>query len=174
MRIMAYLLMLMVFFSVTVTSIEQVSARIKYKKYYNPRFDYTIKYPAKFVKAKYPDNLDGVWLWTKKKDAKLTMSGMLHHPELADDGYSLYENSYMKENRDKKDYSGNSGKDFAWQSYMEGNKIVYYYEFLTKEVDMSFLIEYPQSQRSYYDKVIKKMIKSIRKNTNPIPYRLYQ
>ncbi len=174
-RMIGWLLILLVFFSVAGTDIVKVSAKINYKKYYNPRFDYTIKYPAKFGREQYPANMDGVMMCTKSGNAQLTMSGSFNHVLDGEpyDGYSYY-NSYMEEDSGKNNYSGNKGKDFAWQSYKEGNKTVYHYVFITQEVIMSFVIEYPSSQKSFYKKVIKTMKKSIRKNTNPTPYRLYQ
>lgn len=169
--IVGCLLIVLIFLLEMGSNYMQVLAKIKYKEYYNPRFDYTIKYPAKFTKASYPANMDGVRMWTKNGDAELVMYGGLNHER--EDGYSYYEN-YMAANRKKKNYSSKVGEDFARQGYKEGNKNVYEYVFFTEEVIVSFEIKYPPRQKSYYQKVIKAMKKSTRKNTNPIPYRLYQ
>lgn len=162
--ILVCILVLLVFFLTLSNDFIQVSAKIRYKKYYNSRFDYTVQYPAKFTEKRYPQNGDGIWMWTKKNDAELTISGAFNIEN--DDGYSYYD-KFTDEYRAKQGYSYKAGKDFLRQSYQEEGRNVFYYIFITGYVDMSFVIKYPPEQKSYYKKVIKTMKKSIRRNINP-------
>lgn len=138
----------------------QASAKIQYKKYYNERFDYTIKYPAKFTEASYPKNMDGVERWTKNGEARLTMSGSYSFSGATDVSlvYSIHNCS------EKSNYSYRIGKDFIRESYYEGGKNVYDYRFVNKGMILHFVVSYPPEQKSYYKKVVKVMRKSIRNN----------
>lgn len=129
-------------------SITQTSAKIKYKKYYNVRFGYTIKYPARFTEASYPQNMDGVERWTKKGEARLIISGSYSVSGTADASlaYRIHNCS------EKPHYSYYIGKDFIRESYQESGKNVYYYRFMDNDRILSFVVSYPSGQKSYYKK----------------------
>lgn len=104
--------------------------------------------------------MDGVERWTKKGEARLTISGSYSVSGTADASlaYSIHNCS------EKLHYSYRIGKDFIRESYQESGKNVYYYRFMDKDRILSFVISYPPEQKSYYKKAVKVMKKSIRQN----------
>ena len=157
-RFTVYTFIFLTMFFVVGSNKISVSAKMKYKTYYNSNFQYSMKYPSEFVEEDYPQNGDGVWMWTENHDAELSMYGSYNTEQ--DNGYSYY-NNYCKQYESKEEFSYKTGKKYVKMSYKENGKIVHRYEYLTKDILAGFEIRYLPEHNSHYKKVIRTMEKSV-------------
>jgi hypothetical protein len=133
------------------------AAQVKYRTYANARFSYSITYPASLLIAQgEPENGDGQTFLAKDGAAEMRVWGQLNfdNRSLRDD----FQNTIRKA-RGQVTYKV-SRADWFVVSWISQGRIHYQKTMLHDGVFKTFLIEYDQGQRSTYDPITSRIVKS--------------
>jgi uncharacterized membrane protein len=133
----------------------QSSTGIKYTKYVNDRYGFSIDYPSTFVIDVVPENDDGRIFLSKDKLTEFTVCGSNN---VLDYTVNSIFNELKKEH--KKIPYIKKGKNWVVGSWVEGNKIVYHKSIIGKGSINEFIIKYPTKQKDYYSSIITNLDKS--------------
>jgi len=128
----------------------------KYNSYKNPRFEFTVKYPANIEKRKDPANSDGCeFVYEDGFNIKVYGS---NEPSVMN---LKLDEIYKSELKNHKDVTYKTKKD-NWYviSGYDGNMIFYEKTFVGKESKNTLYIEYPSNLRDKYYDVISVISKS--------------
>ncbi len=123
-----------------------------YKKYCNVRFDFCVQYPPNFISKGVSDNEDGQHFVSENGKAELTVWG-------SNMNFSMEEEAKMAEHGKKITYS-RMANNYYVLSGINGEGNVFYQKTITSpssKVSHSFMMEYPQSEKSTFDSVCTKM-----------------
>lgn len=136
--------------------------RIYYNSYSNARFLYSIDYPAGvLIPQREADNSDGRVFLSRDGHAKLTVFGR----------YALDTDTLQKEYEEAARGEGGSERTVTLKtlkdnwfvvSGREGGKIFYRKTFLTGGAFKTFIMEYDESEKSFYDPITSHISKSFR------------
>ncbi len=130
----------------------QKADEIKYKQYTNARFGFTISYPDFLTTKIEPENGDGITLYNKDKTTKLITWGSNNVLEAT--AASEYRDELKRiKNILYKQQKGN------WYviSWKEGSNIHYKKCIINEDTMYGFEVQYPESEKDKYDKIIEKL-----------------
>lgn len=128
---------------------------INYVKYTNERFGFSIEYPDYLEVLLDPDNGDGIKVGDK--DLRLTVSGSYN--VLNETPESMEEEIVKtKSNISYKE----KGKDFFVASWLEGDKVIYEYRKVGKNMIQGFILEYNESKIKEFEPIVNKIYKSFK------------
>lgn len=131
--------------------------QIKFEKYINPRFGYSLSYPDKFKITKESDNGDGVEL--NFEDSKIIVYGS--NNVLQDSPKGLYEGE-LKEISKKDLIESSLEKNTYIIKWKEGNFLKYKKSTVGEESINSFEVVYPLSKEQEFIDIISKMSESFK------------
>lgn len=126
--------------------------QIKFDKYVNPRFGYSLSYPDKFKIAKESDNGDGVEL--NFEDSKIIVYGS--NNVLQDSAKGLYEGE-LKEISKKDLLDSSLEKNTYSIKWKEGNFLKYKKSTVGTESINSFEVVYPSNKEKEFMEIINKI-----------------
>ena len=149
----------------TCFAVPACTAEEKWATYENGRFGYSAEYPALFSKTKEPDNGDGVWMESKNKDYRLTLSG--GYNVLGNSGAELLKSrleevSHIVPGSDKSEpgwyrviYSDGGGQD--------GNEHLFHeYGIINEENRVLFILVYPKKEEARFKAIITRMERALK------------
>ncbi len=155
-KCLSFFLVMTIFVTISNQSVSAVS----YKKYKNERFGYTIQYPKFFLQSKpLPQNGDGITMSGKK--AELLLYG----------SYAVVYSNGKEMRKSFEEYGKKMLKVKATEKslYYEekvsrGKKVRFYYSYFVNGGIISMELTCRKNKKTYYKKIVRKMMKSIRKN----------
>ncbi|MDD3223447.1 MAG: hypothetical protein PHX70_01885 [Clostridium sp.] len=126
--------------------------QVTYKTYSNIRYGYNIDYPDNFAKNAKFDSDEGMILQANDGKANIRVWG---GNNVNNYNPSEYYRHVLK-NQENIYYKAQSGKWFVL-SWKDGQNIEYEMYVVGEKSEDGYLIEYPESEKKYYDNVIKQM-----------------
>ena len=135
-----------------------------YNTYGNARFGYSIKYPKFFKRSEpLPQNGDGITM--AGKGAKLLMWG----------GYNVvFENGNEMKKAQKrwgtKMSAVKANKKSLYFESKKGKKLTFHYTYFVRGGHIDMELTCKKSKKKYFGKIVKKMMKSMRKNKSVNTY----
>lgn len=124
-----------------------------YKKYYNSRFNFTVKYPSFLGNITNSENGDGC-MFSKDSNTYLKVYGM--HNVLN----STIEKEFNKYKSQSPIYSLQKNNWFVISDYTEDGHIYYLKTVLRNDVFITGYIQYPSDQKDLYSKIITEIFKN--------------
>lgn len=141
-------------------TISQAEQEIQYKKYINPRFQFSIDYPSNYRVEETSANGDGAVILSDK--AKITVYGInnVFNHNANHNAKSYYDFVTRDMNQEIK-YKVIKDNWFVI-SWVEGNNIVYQKSVVGAGSINSFIFTYPKADASEYDKVVERLYESFK------------
>ena len=125
-----------------------------YKTYKNNRFGFSINYPETFIAGNAPANGDGLSFKSSDGRASLSVSGGNNSGVTMNEYFLL-----MSKGKTVNSVSGDNWFTISWK---ENGVITYCKMFVATATHNSFIISYPEEQKSQYDSIVSTLEESFK------------